>query len=197
MHRRGSGGYPPSNHAVAQLGIPDVIPARKSQAFAADTNPTLRNRILSNATKPTVNRRLGRSSRSTIKRQQADYARKAVLPKIADLHNPLITGFVAAYEDHKIAGTRVYDVAGRTYMGRVAEIPSRYGRDQLLAILVPVDEIEQPIIDIRNETLLYSIAFLVLALPLYATLVVVWIDRRLQRATPTAAVRGSDPFGGG
>jgi hypothetical protein len=42
-----------------------VIPAHKSQAFAAGTHTTLRNRILPNAPKPAVNRRLGRSSRST------------------------------------------------------------------------------------------------------------------------------------
>ena len=60
-------------------------------------------------------------------------------------------------------------------------IPPRYGRDQLLAIAVPVDEIEKPIIDIRNDTLLYSVAFLVFALPLFVTLVVMWIDRRLER----------------
>jgi adenylate cyclase len=102
-------------------------------------------------------------------------------PKVADLGDPVIGGLVAAYEDQKMAGTRVYDVAGRTFVGRVAEIPPRYGRDQLLAIMVPIDEIEQPIIDIRNETLFYSIAFLVLTLPLYLTLIVAWIDRRLQR----------------
>ena len=104
----------------------------------------------------------------------------AVPPKIADLHDPVIAGLAAAYQDGKMAGTRIYDVADRTYIGRVAEIPPRYGRDQLLAIMVPVDEIEQPIRHIRNETLLYSIAFLVLALPLYVTLVVAWIDRRLE-----------------
>jgi positive regulator of sigma E activity len=79
-----------------------------------------------------------------------------------------------------MSATRVYDVAGRTYIGRVVEIPPRYGRDQLLAITVPVDEIEKPTIDIRNDTLLYSIAFLVFALPLYVILVVAWIDRRLE-----------------
>ncbi len=104
-------------------------------------------------------------------------------PKIADLHDPVIDGLVAAYRNKPISGTRVYDVAGRSYIGRVVEIPPRYGRDQLLAITVPVDQIEKPIIDIRNDTLLYSIAFLVFALPLYVTLVVAWIDRRLdQRA---------------
>lgn len=46
--------------------------------------------------------------------------------------------------------------------------------------MVPVNEIEKPIDDVRNQTLLYSIAFLVLALPLYVTLVTAWIDRRLE-----------------
>jgi adenylate cyclase len=110
----------------------------------------------------------------------ADGQTMAMPPKIADLHDPVIEGLVAAYQNGRMAGTRVYDVAGRTYIGRVVEIPPRYGRDQLLAITVPVDEIEKPIADIRNDTLLYSIAFLVFALPLYITLVVIWIDRRLE-----------------
>jgi adenylate cyclase len=109
---------------------------------------------------------------------------KAMLPKIADLHDPVIEGLVAAYQNGRMAGTRIYDVAGRPYIGRIVPIPPRYGRDQLLAIMVPVDEIEAPIEDIRNETLLYSIAFLVFALPLYVTLVIAWLDRRLgKRAT--------------
>ena len=41
-----------------------------------------------------------------------------------------------------MAGTRIYKVAGRTYIGRVVDIPARYGKDQVLAIVVPVDEIE-------------------------------------------------------
>ena len=77
-------------------------------------------------------------------------------------------------------GTRFYNVAGRAYVGRVLDISPRYGRDQLLAIMVPLDEIEKPIIEIRNQSLLYSIAFLVFALPLYVTLVVAWLDRRLE-----------------
>jgi hypothetical protein len=74
----------------------------------------------------------------------------------------------------------------------VVEIPPRYGRDQLLAIMVPVDEIEKPIAEIRNQTLLYSIAFLVLALPLYVTLVVAWIDRRLEGRARWPQVRDDD-----
>jgi hypothetical protein len=51
---------------------------------------------------------------------------------------------------------------------------------------VPLDEIEHPVISLRDQTLLYSIAFLVFALPLYVTLIVYWIDRRLAR--PPGAV---------
>lgn len=109
---------------------------------------------------------------------------KAVLPKIGDLHDPVIGGLVAAYQDSQMTGTRVYSVAGRAFISRIVNIPTRYGGDQLLAIAVPVDEIEQPIVDIRNDMLLYSIAFLVFALPLYVTLVVAWIDRKLDRPTP-------------
>ena len=101
-------------------------------------------------------------------------------PKIGYLNDPVIAGLVAAYEDGRMLGTRFYNVAGRAYVGRVLDIPPRYGRDQLLAIMVPLDEIEQPIIEIRNQSLLYSIAFLVFALPLYVTLVVAWLDRRLE-----------------
>jgi adenylate cyclase len=100
-------------------------------------------------------------------------------PKIGDLNDPVIAGLVGAYEDGHMSGTRFYDVAGRTWVGHVLDIPPRYGRDQLLAIM-PLDEIEKPITEIRNQTLLYSIAFLVFALPLYVTLVVAWIDRRFE-----------------
>jgi adenylate cyclase len=105
---------------------------------------------------------------------------KVTPPKIGDLNDPVIAGLVAAYEDGHMSGTRFYDVAGRTWVGHILDIPPRYGRDQLLGIIAPVDEIEKPITEIRNQTLLYSIAFLVFALPLYVTLVVAWIDRRLE-----------------
>ena len=101
-------------------------------------------------------------------------------PKIGYLNDPVIAGLVAAYEDGRMSGTRIYDVGGRTWVGHVLDIPPRYGRDQRLAIMVPLDEIEKPIIEIRNQSLLYSIAFLVFALPLFVTLVVAWIDRRLE-----------------
>jgi hypothetical protein len=48
-----------------------------------------------------------------------------------------------------------------------------------------VDEIEQPVIAERNSALFRSIVILALVLPLYATLIIVWIDRRLGRRAVT------------
>jgi adenylate cyclase len=102
------------------------------------------------------------------------------LPRVGDLGDPVITRLAASYGDGQMSGSRVFDVGDRAYIGRVIEIPPHFGRDQLLAMIVPIDEIEEPITEIRNHTLLYSVAFLVFTLPLYLTLVVAWIDRRLK-----------------
>jgi hypothetical protein len=103
-------------------------------------------------------------------------------PKIGYLNDPIIAGLVAAYEGGRDPRLR----CGRPdLVGRVVEIPPRYGRDQLLAIMVPIDETEKPITEIRNRTLFYSIGFLIFALPLYVTLVVAWIDRRLEGQAQT------------
>ena len=103
------------------------------------------------------------------------------LPQLSELKDPVATGLFAAYRNSSGSGNFVYDVAGRSYIGRVVEIPARYGHDQLLEIAVPIDEIAQPAIAVRNQTLLYSLAFLAFTLPLYVTLIVFWIDRRLER----------------
>ena len=44
----------------------------------------------------------------------------------------------------------------------------------------------------RNQTLFYSIAFLVLVLPLYVTLIVALIDRRLGRRTSPLRIAEDD-----
>jgi adenylate cyclase len=114
------------------------------------------------------------------------------LPKLSALKDPVAAGLFAAYQESSTPGNFVYRVAGRRYIGRVVEIPARYGRDQLLGIAVPLDEIEQPVIELRNQTLLYSIAFLAFTLPLYVTLIVYWIDRRLQGSGPLTGVSDDD-----
>jgi adenylate cyclase len=102
------------------------------------------------------------------------------LPQLSELKDPVASGLFAAYRESSTPGSFVFRVTGRRYIGRVVEIPARYGRDQMLGIAVPLDEIEQPVIELRNQTLIYSVAFLAFTLPLYVTLIVFWIDRRLQ-----------------
>ena len=53
-----------------------------------------------------------------------------------------------------------------------------------MAVAVPIDEIQRPIIELRNQSLFYLIAVVVFVLPLCATLIVAWIDRRLGRGRP-------------
>jgi hypothetical protein len=48
------------------------------------------------------------------------------------------------------------------------------------------------VIALRNETLFYSLAFLVFALPLYITIVVALIDRRLAQQTSWLRPREED-----
>jgi adenylate cyclase len=110
------------------------------------------------------------------------------LPKLAELNDPVVGGLFAAYQQNGASGNFVYPVADRSYIGRVVEVPARYGRNQLLGIAVPIDEIEKPAIALRNQSLFYSIAFLVLVLPLYVTLIIAWIDRRLGRSPPLSSV---------
>jgi hypothetical protein len=101
------------------------------------------------------------------------------LPKIADMRNPLLSEVFANYNT---ARNEIYDAGGRSYVGRVIQIPPRYGENQLLAVMVPLDEIGKPVIEARNEALFRSIVILLLVLPLYATLIIGWIDRRLGRS---------------
>jgi len=114
------------------------------------------------------------------------------LPQLSELKDPVAEGLLTAYRANSTSEIFVYDVAGRGYIGRVVEIPARYGRDQLLGIAVPLDEIEAPIVAVRNQTLFYSVAFLVLVLPLYVTLIVALIDRRLGRRTPPFRIAEDD-----
>ena len=105
----------------------------------------------------------------------------AALPQLSQLHDSVASGLFAAFQKNSTPGNLVYNVTDRNYIGRIVEIPARYGRDQLLGIALPIDEIARPAIKLRNQTLFYSVGFLVFALPLYVTLIVFWIDRRLGR----------------
>jgi len=53
------------------------------------------------------------------------------LPQVSELQDPAAAGLFAASRQSGAPGNFFYDVAGRGYIGRVVEIPARYGHDQL------------------------------------------------------------------
>jgi hypothetical protein len=75
------------------------------------------------------------------------------------------------------------DVDGRAYLSEVVPILRRFGETSYLGIVVPVDEIVGPINRIRSDALVYSVAVLLLVLPLYVTLVFIWFERQLRRGS--------------
>jgi len=75
------------------------------------------------------------------------------------------------------------EVDGRTYLAEAVPILRRFGEASYLGMVVPEDEILGPINRIRSDAMVYSVAVLLLVLPLYVTLVFVWFERRLGRAS--------------
>lgn len=111
---------------------------------------------------------------------------------IASLKNPVLT---TLFEGAKKLGNEQMiplKVDGRSYISEVLPIMGQFGGSDFLGVVVPVDEITGPIDAIRSKALLYSIAVLALALPLYGTLVFFWLDRRSGRAPSMADFRGLD-----
>jgi adenylate cyclase len=102
---------------------------------------------------------------------------------IAATGDPVLSGLFEHFRANGATsgGNISYEATDRQYIARITSIPERYGQNEFLAVTVPVDEIVAPITEIRTQTLVYSSLFLVLTLPLYCTLLVAWIDRRLAR----------------
>ena len=127
-----------------------------------------------------------------VKAVHADGELKAMLPKIADLNDPVIDGLVAAYQINRwpapasTTSPAAHISAGSPISRRATAENSCSGSR------CRSNEVEKPITDIRNDTLLYSVAFLIFALPLYVTLVVIWINRRLERRTPQPRFRDDE-----
>ena len=102
---------------------------------------------------------------------------------IASLGDPVIAALYEAMQKQGDERMLRLDVNGRAYLSRVVPIMRQLGEADYLGMVVPVDEIIAPINHLRTETLLYSLAVLLLVLPLYVTLVFVWLDRRAGQAS--------------
>src|SRR5579863_6436585 len=109
---------------------------------------------------------------------------------IASLKEPVLT---ALYKGAKKLGNErmiPLEVEGRAYISEVLPIMQQFGGSDFLGVVVPVKEITGPIDAIRTQALIYSIAVLALALPLFGTMVFVWLDRRLGRSASLSDIKG-------
>ena len=112
---------------------------------------------------------------------------------IASLGNPVISALYAAAQRQGNDRMMRLDVDGRAYLSRVAPVMQQFGETDYLGMVVPVDEITGPIDRIRSDALVYSLVVLLLVLPLYVTLVFIWLDHRLgRRSLSLSDIRGID-----
>lgn len=100
--------------------------------------------------------------------------------KIADLGNPAALAVFEQYKSHKDE-TWIMEAAGQSYLARAVAFPDVFNRSDFLAVLAPLDEITGDVDQIRTEALLGSMLILLLTLPVFLTVIFVWIDVRLGR----------------
>lgn len=97
---------------------------------------------------------------------------------IASLGDPVISALYESVQKQGNGRMLRLDVNGRAYLSQVVPFMRQLGEAEYLGMVVPVDEVTAPITRIRTDALLYSLAVLLLVLPLYVTLVFIWLDRR-------------------
>jgi hypothetical protein len=121
---------------------------------------------------------------SKIQRTVKDAQESTLLPTtIASLGEPALSALYETVSKHGGHAMMPLDVDGRAYLSEVVPILRQFGETSYLGIVVPVDEIIGPINRIRSDALVYSVAVLLLVLPLYVTLVFVWLERQLRRGS--------------
>lgn len=126
----------------------------------------------------------------TVKNQQES---TLVPTTIASLGDPAIAALYQRVQKRGDERMMRLEVDGRAYLSQVVPIMRRVGEADYLGMIVPVDEITAPIDRIRTDALIYSLAVLLLVLPIYVMLVFVWLDRRLGRTSFSASdFRGID-----
>ncbi|HYB09603.1 MAG TPA: cache domain-containing protein [Alphaproteobacteria bacterium] len=101
--------------------------------------------------------------------------------KIESLGAPAIAALFEQFRQHLDGKVWMMDVGGRDYLARVSAFANPFGQREYLGMVVPVDEITRDIDEIRFDALVGSIVILLFILPLFLTIIFVWIDVRLGR----------------
>ena len=106
---------------------------------------------------------------------------------IASLGEPALSALFETVRKQGSEGVMPLEVDGQEYLSEVVPIMRQFGESSYLGMVVPVDEIVGPINRIRQDALVYSVAVLLLVLPIYVTLLFLWFDRQMGQASRSLA----------
>ena len=96
---------------------------------------------------------------------------------IPEMGDPAMKAFCKAFEAHgRTSFSGRFEAGGTQYLARAFMVPSRYGKDQFLGIVVPQIEFIGPIVASGRVSLLVSLGALAAFVP-----IIVFISRRLSR----------------
>ena len=117
-----------------------------------------------------------------IRREVRDARTSTIAPtKIGDLGNPAALALFEQYKSHQDEPVWIMEAAGQRYLARTVAFTDLFDRSDFLGVLAPLDEITGDVDQIRTEALLGSVLILLLTLPVFLTVIFVWIDIRLGR----------------
>ncbi len=102
---------------------------------------------------------------------------------IASLNEPALSALFETVRKQGPDSMMSLDVDGRDYLSEVVPVLRQFGEPSYLGMVAPVDEIVGPFNRIRQDALVYSVAVLLLVLPIYVTLLFVWFDRQMGQAS--------------
>ena len=99
------------------------------------------------------------------------------MPRLADLDDPVYRELAGALGREVGDGRFTIESADRTWFASVSAVPTRRGSDIFLATMIPRDELLAAVDQVRDRSMLLSLAFLLLAVG-----VVLWVSGNLSAA---------------
>jgi len=106
-----------------------------------------------------------------------DASDEVTMPRLEELDDPVYRELAATLERREFSGRFTFDTADRSWLASVSVVPTRRGSDVYIATLIPRDELLAAVDRVRNQSVLISLAMLVVAVG-----VVLWVSSNLSRS---------------
>jgi HD-GYP domain-containing protein (c-di-GMP phosphodiesterase class II) len=107
---------------------------------------------------------------------------KVTMPRLSELDDPVYRELSAQLGSDVQIGRFQLEAADRTWLASVTAVPTRRGSDIYLATLIPRDELLAAVDRVRNQSVLISLALLLVAVG-----VVLWVSGNLSSALRSLA----------